>query len=380
VDVQSQATGAPLRKGTPKKIKIIGAGSIGTHHAHACRQLGWDVTVVDVSSEPLDRMRTQLFPSRYGAWDASIQLHTSSAAPRGDFDLIIIGTPPDSHLPLAADALEENPAALLIEKPLAPPFAQVDDLVRQSRGHAATRIFVGYDHVVGLASQRIAQELGSGSIGAVLTIDVEFREHWAGIFQAHPWLAGPHDSYLGYWKRGGGALGEHSHAANLWQYFAHTAGAGPVASVHAALDYVSEGPALYDRLCVLTLRTERGLLGRVVQDVVTRPARKWARIQGESGAIEWQVGYQPGADAVILKRPGAEDDVQLFPKTRPDDFIQELRHLERCCADGTESPLDLSRAVETLQLMGAAHESQRLDRTVHIGGKSALPHAEIITR
>jgi predicted dehydrogenase len=324
-------------------------------------------------------MRTQLFPSRYGAWDESIRLNVASAAPREDFDLIIIGTPPDTHLPLAADALAERPAALLVEKPLAPPFSRVDKLRQQSKS-SVTRVFVGYDHVVGQAAQLVAAELARGSVGDVLTIDVEFREHWAGIFQAHPWLAGPHDSYLGYWKRGGGALGEHSHAANLWQYFARTAGAGRVAAVHGALDYVSEGAALYDRLCILTLRTERGLLGRVVQDVVTKPPRKWARIQGETGAIEWQVGYQPGVDAVIVKRTGSEDDVRLFPKTRPDDFIQELRHIERCCADGTESPLDLERGIETLQLMDAAHQSQRLERTVHIVDRAALPHSETVTR
>jgi predicted dehydrogenase len=324
-------------------------------------------------------MRTQIFPSRYGSWDESIRLNLASAAPRGDFDLIIIGTPPDTHLPLATDALSERPAALLIEKPLAPPFSRADEVLQQSKS-GVTRVFVGYDHVVGQAAEMIAAELARGVLGEIFTIDVEFREHWSGIFQAHPWLAGPHDSYLGFWKRGGGALGEHSHAANLWQYFARTAGAGRVAAVHAALDYVSEGTALYDRLCVLTLRTEGGLLGRVVQDVVTRPPRKWARIQGETGAMEWQVGYQPGADAVIVKRAGKEDDVRLFPKTRPDDFIQELRHIERCCADGTESPLDLERGIETLQLMAAAHESQRLERTVRIIDREALPHSETVTR
>jgi predicted dehydrogenase len=362
-----------------RKVKIVGAGSIGTHHAHAARQLGWDVTVVDVEPGPLERMRTQLFPSRYGSWDESIRLNVSSSAPRGGFDVIIIGTPPDTHLPLAADALAERPVALLIEKPLAPPFSRMDEFLQQTKS-SDSRIFVGYDHVVGEAAQLIAAEVARGTIGEILTIDVEFREHWAGIFAAHPWLTGPHDSYLGYWKRGGGALGEHSHATNLWQYFARIAGFGRVAAVHGALEYVNEGPALYDRLCILSLRTERGLLGRVVQDVVTKPPRKWAHIQGQTGAIELQLGYQRGADAVIVKRAGSDDDVRLIPKTRPDDFIQELRHIERCCATGTESPLDLAHGIETLLIMNAAHESQRLERTVHIVDHAARPHSETLNR
>jgi predicted dehydrogenase len=339
------------------KVKIIGAGSIGTHHAHACRRLGWDVLVTDVSAPALDRMRTQLFPQRYGHWDNGVRLAAPDAVPVGGFDLIIVGTPPESHVALALAAIGEQPNAILIEKPLAVPgAADLGDLVRKASA-TQTRIFVGYDHVVGKAAQMVAAELAARTVGRILTLDVEFREHWAGIFQAHPWLSGPEDSYLGFWQRGGGAAGEHSHAINLWQYFARLAAGGSVSQVQASLDYVTDGRALYDRLCFLNLRTENGLLGRVVQDVVTLPARKWARIQGDAGAIEWHVGYSSGADAVIVKRPGSDDDVRVMSKTRPDDFIQELLHIHRCWSEGTASPLDLAHGVETMRVIEAAHAS-----------------------
>ena len=32
---------------------------------------------------------------------------------------------------------------------------------------------------------------------------------------------------------------------------------------------------------------KRGEVGRVIQDVVTRPTRTWARIQGTGGFVEW---------------------------------------------------------------------------------------------
>jgi predicted dehydrogenase len=361
-----------------KTVKIIGAGSIGTHHAHAARQLGWSVTVTDISHAALERMRRELYPSRYGAWDETI----AQVAPdrvQGHFDVVIIGTPPDSHLPLALTALGDSPTAILIEKPLAPPTASLEALATRA-ADSATRVFVGYDHVVGRAAQMIASELAAGAVGRPLTIDVEFREHWAGIFRAHPWLAGPADSYLGFWEAGGGAAGEHSHAMNLWQFFAAAGGAGRVRQVQAALDYVTTPDgAAYDRLCLLLLQTESGLLGRVAQDVVTLPARKWARIQGERGAIEWELGHKPGADAVILRRPDQEDEVRVIQKTRPDDFIEELRHIERCCLDGAPSPIDLRHGLETQRLIRTAHESARLGTRVTLdlappaGGEGA-PH------
>ena len=60
----------------------------------------------------------------------------------------------------------------------------------------------------------------------------------------------------------------------------------------------------YDRLCLMNLRTERGLIGRCVQDVVTQPARKWARLQYANGFVEWQCGREPGVD-VVASTPDA---------------------------------------------------------------------------
>ena len=82
---------------------------------------------------------------------------------------------------------------------------------------SGTLVFVGYDHVVGKGAQETFHT--TQQLKNIETIDVEFREHWGGIFAAHPWLSGPQDSYLGFWNRGGGASGEHSHAINLWQFF-----------------------------------------------------------------------------------------------------------------------------------------------------------------
>src|SRR3989344_1272791 len=103
------------------KIKIIGAGSIGNHLAQASRRMGWQVTVVDRDPEALRRMEEEIYPKRYGSWDASIELFTSDKEPRGGFDIIMIGTPPDTHMQLALQALDEKPKVLQIEKPLCTP-------------------------------------------------------------------------------------------------------------------------------------------------------------------------------------------------------------------------------------------------------------------
>ena len=346
------------------KIKVLGAGSIGNHLSNAARRLGWAVDLVDLDPKALERARTQIYPSRYGQWDDQIRLFQSKDAPSEGYDMICVGTPPDSHIVLARAAVAERPKAVLVEKPLCPPELSGAQALADEAKAAGVHVFVGYDHVVGKASGLVRSELAAGRIGAVITLDVEFREHWGGIFAAHPWLAGPWESYLGFWERGGGASGEHSHAANLWQHFAYLCNAGRVVEVQATLDFVTDGRVDYDRLCLMALRTEKGLVGRCVQDVVTQPARKWARVQGDAGHVEWQCGA--GLDTVT-GLAGKEQLEHKVNKTRPDDFIQELRHIEAALsADPASSPIALARGLDTMLVVAAAHRSHATGRRVRI--------------
>jgi predicted dehydrogenase len=348
------------------KVKVLGAGSIGNHLSNAARRLGWSVDMVDLDPAALERTRTQIYPTRYGTWDEAIGLYTPDTVPTGNYDLICIGTPPDSHVRLARAAVAEKPRAVLVEKPVCgPDLGGAAELAAQAEA-AGVAGFVGYDHVVGRAARAVSDLLAEGALGEVLTIDVEFREHWGGIFAAHPWLDGPWDSYLGFSSRGGGASGEHSHAANLWQHFAHVAGAGRVVDVQATLDFVRDGRVDYDRLCLLNFRTENGLLGRCVQDVVTRPPRKWARIQGSDGFVEWHCGAEPGVDRVTGQATSGPVDIRV-EKTRPDDFIEELRHIETALNGvPSASPIALARGLDTMMVVAAAHLSAGSSRTAHI--------------
>jgi predicted dehydrogenase len=343
-------------------VKIIGAGSIGNHLANAARSKGWDVTLCDIDPAALQRTRESIYPGRYGAWDEAIRLVTTDEAPRGGFDWIFIGTPPDVHMRLALDAVDERPNGLLIEKPVATPDLADCQTLHERTQEYGVRAFVGYDHAVSQSAARFAEI--ARSLGDPKTLDVAFREHWQGIFNAHPWLSGPADTYLGFWERGGGACGEHSHALNLWQHFASVIGAGRIASVSATMDYVERDGASYDQNAMLNVRTETGFAGRIVQDVVTRPPLKWARLQAADAAVEWQCIATPYHDVVRID--GDTPSETLFDKTRPQDFIQELDHLETALTDGTPSPIDLACGLDSMLVIAAAHMSARTGRSVSI--------------
>lgn len=364
---QTSEVASPVHSSDRRRVKVVGAGSIGNHLSNASRQLGWSVDLCDIDVAALERTRNEIYPGRYGSWDPEINLLSSENAGIEGYDYVMIGTPPPAHIPLASAALEGKPKAILVEKPICTPdLAGAQELVTEARS-SGVALFAGYDHVVGKASQRASELLAERAVGEVLTLDVEFREHWGGILAAHPWLAGPQHSYLGFWKQGGGACGEHSHALNLWQHFAHCAGLGPVVEVQATLDYKNDGVTDYDQLCCMNLNTRSGVAGRVVQDVVTQPPRKWARIQGSNGFLEWHAGYKPGCDAVIMSRGGEDPDVELIEKTRPDDFIQELRHIDDAMrGDPAASPISIERGLDTMLAVAAAHMSAAERRTISI--------------
>lgn len=343
------------------RVKVIGAGSIGNHLAQACRRVGWTVAVVDRDPVALRRMKEDIYPSRYGAWDNAIQLYTSTDEPVGCFDVIFVGTPPDTHMEIATRVLQtEAPRVLQIEKPLCTPnMVGVAKFLHELQRHKETMVVVGYDHVLGENTEVVEQYIDE-KLGELITLDVSIRFDWQPILAAHPWLSGPQDTYLGFWRRGGGAGGEHSHGLNLWQHFAHVVGAGRVTEVHAVFDYVKGSSVEYDRLCFLTLITEGGLKGRVVQDVVTYPEEKNATLQFENGRIVWYLGAGKDLDRVIKSdRRGQVLAQQDTHKKRPDDFFREIFHIAGLL-DGTiayeDSPIKLERGLDTMRVLSAAHK------------------------
>ncbi|PPR63509.1 MAG: hypothetical protein CFH10_00505 [Alphaproteobacteria bacterium MarineAlpha4_Bin2] len=349
------------------RVKVIGAGSIGNHLSHAARSLGWKVDLCDHDSEALERTRNDIYPKRYGVWDETISLYVADEAPVGVYDAIFIGTPPDSHLALAVSAIREGPSLVHLEKPVCPPDLVGAEELLAVAAQKNVKLTVGYDLLLGIAFLRMEKLLNELPLGEIQTIDVETREHWGGILAAHHWLDGPENSYLGNWHRGGGSAGEHSHGLNMWQHIAIVVGAGKVTEVSAVADYVDDEKLSYDKLMAVSLRTESGLIGRCIQDVVTKPARKWARVQGADGFVEWEYEGSPGKHVVRYGGKGDETRIETFDAYRPADFIAEVRHIEKLLDGQTaDMPIDISRGLDTMLVIAAAHRSAQLGSSVAI--------------
>lgn len=361
-----------------RSVKIFGAGSIGNHLAFACRQMDWDVSVCDIDKSALERMKALIYPERYGKWDSDIKLFLSGDAPDKDYDIVIIGTPPDSHINLALEVLQTRPPnLLLIEKPVCTPsLKQVTELM-DIASKKSTIVCVGYNHALGQNTIKAEEILKRGVMGRCVSIESSIKEHWGGIFAAHPWLAGPHQTYLGFWERGGGATGEHSHGIHIWQHFAHILELGRVVEVSSFMDMVKDDKVDYDQAANISVKTDKNLFGYIVQDVVTQPIKKVLRIQGTEGYLSWHINWSAEGDAVFYQQQNKKQQQLLLPKKRADDFRLEVEHLAELLDDpAKKSPISLERGLETMMVIAAAYRSHFEKRTMQIDySKGFVPEA-----
>lgn len=356
------------------KVKIYGAGSIGNHLAQASRRAGWEVVVVDPNPEALRRMKEEIYPARYGAWDPAIELFLSEDQPRGGFDAIMIGTPPDVRMKVALEALREKPRLIQLEKPLSEPLVSWEAksalrLFADECSRAGIAAVVGYEYVLGEGTRLILELLDKAKFTEVELLEVSFRENWKGIFAAHPWLKGPEETYLGYWKRGGGASGEHSHAIHFWQHFASFLGLGRISEVSAAMKIVKSAGAEYDSLCSISAVTEKGFLARIAQDVITEPPLMSLRIQGMGARgrsfIEWYRYSIPGEG--IFEEVKWLGGSKRIPIKRPDDFYHEILHIGDIVngeVRAESSPIALPTGIQALLVVTAAHASRLMGSIV----------------
>ena len=142
---------------------------------------------------------------------------------------------------------------------------------------------------------------------------------------------------------------------------------GKIIEVSALMDIVDDGEVKYDRVAQLNVKTEDGLVSSILTDVITEPSVKTLRVQGDKGFVEWFVNYDKSNDAVIYGN-GEDKKEHLIPKTRPDDFKNEIDEIENVIKNGSveKSPLAIERGLETMLVIAAANKSAKEGKVIKI--------------
>ncbi len=315
------------------KGKIVGAGSIGNHLCYAARNQGWDITVTDIDQKALNRMQSEIYPSRYGAWDVDIQMLTSETEKINfedcSYDIIFICTPPDSHLNVALEQLiKYEPKYLFIEKPISNPnsFIGLEKLKLQA-DKVGTRILVGYNHRLTPNTRYLVQKIQNNSFGQIKFLRSNFRENWDGILKAHPWVSGLESTYLGKTSSGGGALFEHSHGLDLFLYFSKICNLDLPKISSYSMSRFKNNQLDYDENSICIFEFSNNILGIVEQNVFTHPGVKMLEIEFEDLSVKWFTN-SINAGVEIIGHDGKVLDSLVYDKKRSDDFQPQIQHID----------------------------------------------------
>jgi hypothetical protein len=339
-----------MKKLTKKNILIFGAGSLGNHMAYASRKLNLNVDVTDISTYALDRMKTQIFPKRYGYWDSKINLvpFNQIFKTKKKYDLIIVGTPPKTHFQIFQKVTKKIIFKnILIEKPLTNYASKNYNDFNDKNG----RVFCGYNHSLSLAFEYFFKILKKNKKN-VNKIFVEWKEGWSGILKAHPWLKNEFQSYLGNLKEGGGALQEHSHGLHLLILIMNLL---KKKINKKNINFFSlkkkNKNKQYDCYTNVTLISQNTFI-KYETDLISKFSRKRISIETDDKIFIVIFNYKPNLDAVIIKKAEKILKIKFFKKNRSTEFQREINHIIKINNQNyLSSPINFRNGVNVMRVI-----------------------------
>lgn len=342
-----------------KRVLVVGAGSIGAHHSRAWLDAGASVTVFDIQPEALARLDTQIFPSRYGiSLTAAGGKLSADSNSHEEFDLAVIGTPPDSHLE-ALRVWGPKTSNIYLEKPLVPPTSfhleNLEEFLEKFKG----RVFCGYNHRLSPAYLQLIRRLRNHSLDSHFSVNTFWKEDWSGVLKAHPWLPSTKASYLGYTLRGGGALSEHSHGLDLTVFLASSLG------FNLNLDAVENwklDPERDSDTCSRVRLSSNDGSGHWLVTTSSEPQELEKSLTVKLEKVQYRVKFSAELDALDVSNGGIQESFE-WKKTRKDDFRRVVTHVNRQL-DGfqEEDWLDLDSALQSQKLLIAAVETAKFEK------------------
>jgi predicted dehydrogenase len=334
-----------------KNILIIGAGSIGNHFANAGRSFDYNVYVMDKYPVALSRMRNKIYPQRYKKWDKNIFLlrfKKKELLQLPIIDLVIIGTPPATHFSVYKNLNKFLQfKKILFEKPLCTFLQNEKKFKFKSR---KIDFFCGYNHSI--SKSFLFFESCLKKIKNIKLVDIKWNEKWDGILKAHFWLKNEYESYLGNYKKGGGALQEHSHGLHIAVCLAKKFDNLKNFRVQSHTLMKNNKGKNYDYSNNIFLKSKKININLEI-NLLENPAVKKLKIYHYDGFIEWIVNFKKDYDAVIKSNGKEKKIFKLFKKSRSGEFANEIQHILNIKNEKKYnlSNIKLQNAVDTMKLI-----------------------------
>jgi len=320
------------------RFLIIGCGSIGTRHLRNLWRLRErDITLVDVSSERLAKLRNEFDVEMFGDLDKALEQKP---------DVAFVTVPTHLHISLALKVAQFG-CHLFIEKPLSHTMkgmAELLDIVKQRNLITLVGCNMRFHH----GPRTIKRLLSENAVGRVLSA---FAETGSYLPDWHP-SEDYRKNYSAHQSMGGGAVLDFVHEIDYARWLF-----GEVLEVFCYGGKLSD-LEIDTEDCANILMKFDTFSAVVHLDYIQRPYARSCKVIGEEGTIAWDITDGPvhyfsakSKTWVHFDPPESYEVNQMY--------IDELRHFLRCLENRESPMLDVFEAKRVTEIALAIKTSMQ---------------------
>jgi len=316
-------------------ILIAGCGSIGKRHARVLHGLGaTDLRACDPAAEQRQSLAAQV---------PAVRLYESLAEGLRDRpDAVFICTPPEMHIPMAAEAMQAG-CHVFSEKPLSDSIDGVDDLMALAETrHKKLMVGLCFRYHEGLVKAK--RYLDSGRIGRVVSVRALMGEHLPDVRPDYRTL---------FSAKHGGAF-DLMHDIDLAIWYAGQ----PVRSVHALHGTYSDIGIEAPDLVEILMGFEDRCLATVHLDFFQRPRRRQIELIATGGVITVEFARWDRCTVSIYEASRGTWAVEELATDRDDMFRGEDREFLEAISLDQPIRSTVAEARLSLEVVLAAQRGQ----------------------
>ena len=330
----------------PRRILVIGCGSIGRRHLANLLNLDAGKLIVHDANPKAQEAAVTDFKA-----EAAASLNEALASKP---DCVLVCTPPATHVELALLAVRAG-ADVFVEKPLADRLAGTKDLAREARA-AGRIVYTGYNLRFHEGLLKLKALLASGAIGRPVHARVEY-----GYYLPY-WRDLPdyRSNYTAHAGQGGGIMVDASHEFDSVRWLF-----GEIHQVRGFAGKFSDLEMDAEDTASLVAEVEGGFLVEIHVDCVQQQYTRTCKVVGTEGTLEWS--HMHGVTHTTSKNVGPSN-LQKVVERHPITpgfgpmYVAEMKDFLECVTTRREPPVPIEDAIRLVEIVEAAKKAAGIGR------------------
>lgn len=318
------------------KFLVIGCGSIGQRHV---------TNLKTVSAESaIDVFDTQTELAKEIAKNHNVNLVNSTAIESGNYDCVLVCTPPSSHVDLAIRAVTSG-SNVFIEKPLSSSLDGIEKLQNLVTKNNLLA-FVGYNFRFNKGINTVKQLITDQTFGKVLYASAYFGQYLPDWRPNQDYRKG----YIVNKSMGGGIILDGSHEIDYLMWLL-----GKPISIQSDYVYTDLLAADTEAIADVILKFHDKILGHIHMDFVRRKYKRTLELICEKGMVQWSLSESTIDTFDGIKKTHNRLEIK---DTVDDMYVKEIEHVIDCIAKKSASKIiGLDNGIYTLKASNAIKES-----------------------